>query len=167
MDVMDLGRMAIFADPTGAVFGVWQPGTFLGAGLVNEPGAISWNELNTRDAEAAKAFYGAVFGWAFEDKEMERTGTYTTIKRGRGARSAACSTWPAAVPDEVPAHWLVYFAVEDTDATLERGQGARRQRHVRADRHPRRPLRHRSPTRSARLRGDRAQRRKRWKTPDA
>ncbi len=49
MDVMDLGRMAIFADPAGAVFGVWQPGTFAGAGVVNEPGAISWNEVNTRD----------------------------------------------------------------------------------------------------------------------
>jgi predicted enzyme related to lactoylglutathione lyase len=49
MDVMELGRMAVFADPGGAVFGIWQPGTFHGAGLVNEPGALAWNELNTRD----------------------------------------------------------------------------------------------------------------------
>ncbi len=61
--VLDYGRMAVFADPTGAVFGIWQPGTFIGAELVNEPGALAWNELNTRDPEAAKAFYGAVFGW--------------------------------------------------------------------------------------------------------
>ncbi len=63
MEVLDLGKMAVFADPSGAVFGIWQPGTFIGAELVNEPGALSWNELNTRDPEAAKAFYGAVFGW--------------------------------------------------------------------------------------------------------
>src|SRR5215475_2151894 len=66
MDVMELGRMAVFADPTGAVFGIWQPGTFTGAGLVNEPGALAWNELNTRDLAASKDFYGAVFGWDFE-----------------------------------------------------------------------------------------------------
>ena len=65
MEVMDLGTMAVFADPAGAVFGVWQPGTFPGAGLVNEPGAIAWNELNTRDLAGAKEFYGAVFGWDF------------------------------------------------------------------------------------------------------
>ncbi len=82
MDVIDLGTMAVFADPSGAVFGVWQPGTFPGAGLVNEPGALSWNELNTRDVAGAKEFYGAVFGWAFEDQDMGETGTYTTISLG-------------------------------------------------------------------------------------
>jgi predicted enzyme related to lactoylglutathione lyase len=64
MDVMDIGRMAVFADPTGAVFGVWQPRTFAGADLVNEPNSLCWNEVLTRDAEANKAFYPAVFGWA-------------------------------------------------------------------------------------------------------
>ena len=77
MDVMELGRMAIFADPTGAVFGIWQPGTFAGAELVNEPGALAWNELNTRDPSAAKAFYGAVFGWGSRDNDMGEMGTYT------------------------------------------------------------------------------------------
>lgn len=122
MDVMDLGRMAIFADPTGAVFGVWQPGTFSGAGLVNEPGAISWNELNTRDAEAAKAFYGAVFSWAFEDMEMDGAGSYTTIKAGEKPVGGMLDMAEREVPDEVPAHWQVYFAVEDTDATIDRAK---------------------------------------------
>ncbi len=63
MDVMDIGRMAFFADPTGAVFGIWQPKTFTGADLVNEPGSLCWNEVLTRDADADKAFYPAVFGW--------------------------------------------------------------------------------------------------------
>jgi uncharacterized protein len=81
MDVLDLGRMAVFADPTGAVFGLWQPGSFIGAEVVNEAGGVLWNELNTRDTEAAKAFYRAVFGWGFDEREFE-TGTYNSIKLG-------------------------------------------------------------------------------------
>ena len=64
MDVTDLGRMAVFADPTGAVFGVWQPKAFAGADLVNEPVSLTWNEVHTRDTDADKAFYNSVFGWA-------------------------------------------------------------------------------------------------------
>jgi predicted enzyme related to lactoylglutathione lyase len=128
MDVMGLGWMAVFADPTGAVFGIWQPGTFPGAGVVNEPGALAWNELNTRDLEGAKAFYGAVFGWTFEDNDMGEAGTYTTILHGDGldgeilkVRSPVggiLNMTERGVPDEIPAHWQVYFAVEDTDATV-------------------------------------------------
>lgn len=117
MDVLDYGRMAFLSDPTGAVFGLWQPGKNIGAGLVNEPGAFSWSEINTRDPEAAKAFYGDVFGWSFEDKEFEGVGTYTTINVGEGAVGGLIDI-TGRVPDEVPANWLVYFAVEDTDATL-------------------------------------------------
>ena len=63
MDVLDVGRMAIFFDTVGAAISVWQPRQHIGSGLVNEPGSLCWNELTTRDAEGAKAFYGAVFGW--------------------------------------------------------------------------------------------------------
>jgi predicted enzyme related to lactoylglutathione lyase len=128
MDVMGLGKMAIFADPTGAVFGIWQPGTFPGAGLVNEPGALAWNELNTRDLGAAKAFYGAVFGWGFEEMKMGETETYTTILHGDGldgeilkVRSPVGGILDMderSVPAEIPAHWLAYFATEDADATV-------------------------------------------------
>jgi uncharacterized protein len=118
MDVMELGRMAIFADPTGAVFGIWQPATFQGAGLVNEPGALAWNELNTRDLEGAKAFYGAIFGWDFEDNDMGEMGTYTMINLGGNPIGGILNMVERGVPEEIPAHWLVYFAVEDTDATV-------------------------------------------------
>ncbi|HEX3173288.1 MAG TPA: VOC family protein [Solirubrobacterales bacterium] len=118
MDVMDLGRMAVFADPTGAVFGIWQPGTFVGAEIVNEPGGLSWNELNTRDPEAAKAFYGAVFGWDFQVDDMGEMGTYTTLKRGEDMVGGMLNMAERGVPEEVPAHWQLYFAVEDTDATV-------------------------------------------------
>jgi predicted enzyme related to lactoylglutathione lyase len=119
MDVMDLGKMAVFADPTGAVFGIWQPGTFQGAGVVSEPGAIAWNELNTRDLAGAKEFYGAVFGWGFRDDDMGEAGSYTTILLGESMVGGILDMAEREVPEMVPAHWQVYFAVEDTDATIE------------------------------------------------
>ncbi len=124
MEVLDLGKMAVFADPTGAVFGIWQPGTFIGAEIVTEPGALSWNELNTRDPGSAKAFYGAVFGWGFEDNDMGEMGTYTTLKLGDDMVGGMLDMGPRGVPEQVPAHWQVYFAVEDTDATVEQAKGA-------------------------------------------
>ena len=122
MEVLDLGSMAVFADPSGAVFGVWQPNTFIGAGLVNEPGALSWNELNTRDVGGAKAFYGAVFGWTFEDNDMGEAGRYTTIKLGEDMVGGILDMGERGVPEQVPAHWQVYFAVEDTDAAIEQAK---------------------------------------------
>jgi uncharacterized protein len=122
MDVMGLGRMAIFADPSGAVFGIWQPGTFLGAGLVNEPGALAWNELNTRDLEGAKSFYGAIFGWGFEENDMGEMGKYTTITLGGNPVGGILDMGERQVPEEVPPHWLAYFATEDTDATIEQAK---------------------------------------------
>lgn len=124
MDVLELGRMAVFADPTGAAFGVWQPGAFAGAGLVNEPGAIAWNELNTRDLSAAKEFYGAVFGWAFDDQEMDGGETYSMIVLGERPVGGVLDLVAREVPEVVPAHWQVYFGVEDTDATIEAARAA-------------------------------------------
>src|SRR5574338_324419 len=71
MDVMDLGRMAILADPTGAGIGIWQPGTFAGVETDNGPGAYCWSELLTSDTTAAAAFYAEVFGWTARTSEGE------------------------------------------------------------------------------------------------
>ena len=60
--------MAVFADPVGAVFGLWQPKEHIGAQLANEPGTYCWSELITTDLDASKAFYGAVFGWGAEEQ---------------------------------------------------------------------------------------------------
>jgi uncharacterized protein len=119
MSVLDYGRMAVLADPTGAVFGIWQPGVNKGAELVNEPGAFSWSEINTRDPETAKAFYGDVFVWSFEDKEFEGAGAYTTVSVN-GNSIGGLVDITDRLPAEIPAHWLVYFAVEDIDAALGR-----------------------------------------------
>ncbi len=116
MDVSDIGRMAVFADPTGAAIGVWQPKTFIGAELANEAGALTWNELNTRDLAAAKTFYPEVFGWEPHDADMGEM-TYTEWKLGDNT-VAGMMPMPDMVPAEVPAHWLVYFGVDDTDAAV-------------------------------------------------
>ena len=118
MDVLDVGRMAIFTDDDGVFFSVWQAGTHPGAELVNEPGSLSWNELNTRNADAAKAFYSAVFGWTSETGESP-TMTYTQWYRDGDVVGGMLHMGPQ-IPAEVPAHWLVYFAVDGTDAAVEK-----------------------------------------------
>ncbi|HTR74759.1 MAG TPA: VOC family protein [Solirubrobacterales bacterium] len=123
MDVMGLGKMAVFTDPTGAVCGIWQPGTFVGAELVNEDGAFGWNELGTRDVPAATEFYGAVFGWTVEEQEMPGMGTYHVWKDGEAVRGGMIDMTGMA-PDEAPPHWLVYFTVPDADAAAETTKAA-------------------------------------------
>ncbi len=126
-DVFDAGRMAVLADPAGAVFQVWQAGQHKGAGLVNEPGALAWNELTTRDPESSKEFYGKVFGW--QTSEMASEGPPYTIWHNAGVEVTQGTgmagmmpmvgdQWPA----DLPSHWMVYFAVDDTDATVDRCQ---------------------------------------------
>jgi uncharacterized protein len=116
-DVLDVGRMAIFADPTGAVFGVWQPKLHKGAELVNEPNTWCWNELLTTDVGKAKAFYGAVFGWGSVTHEGAMP--YTEWQIG-GNTLGGMMPKPPMMPAEVPPHWLTYFAVTDTDATVKK-----------------------------------------------
>jgi predicted enzyme related to lactoylglutathione lyase len=118
MAVSTFGRMAIFTDPEGAFFGIWEPGDFAGAELVNEPGALAWNELNTGNAAAAKEFYGRVFGWEFEDRETENADSYVICMIGDG-QVGGMLEMSDQVPAEVPPHWGTYFAVEDADAAIE------------------------------------------------
>ena len=120
--------MAVIADPEGAVFGIWQPGSFSGAELVNEPGSLSWNELNTRDPEAAESFYGDLFGWSFAEMDMGESGSYTTMHLPGAAEDdqgiAGLLDMRGRVPDEVPPHWTTYFTIADLDASLEAAKGA-------------------------------------------
>lgn len=113
--VMQFGRVAVAADPTGAVFGLWQAGQHQGAEIVNEPGTVVWNECLTRDFEAAKAFYTTVFGYTAQDMSGEGF-TYATLEVDGQTVGGLGDLGPAA-PAEVPAHWMTYFAVQDTGAT--------------------------------------------------
>jgi predicted enzyme related to lactoylglutathione lyase len=118
MDVLDVGRMAVFMDPVGAAFSVWQPKLHAGAGLVNEPGTLSWNELITTDLDASAAFYGAVFGWGTET-HGEGPGAYTEWQLA-GRSVGGMMLKPPMMPAEVPPMWGVYFAVADTDVAVAR-----------------------------------------------
>ena len=122
MDVMEAGRMAVFADPAGAVFGIWQPGEHKGAQLVNEPNTYCWSELVTTDVEEAKGFYKSVFGWGAETHGEAGPGGYTEWQLGGGSIGGMMAK-PPMTPAEVPSHWMVYFAVDDTDAMLEKAKG--------------------------------------------
>jgi uncharacterized protein len=118
MDVLDVGRMSFFADPMGAVIGVWQAKAHKGAGIINEPGTLTWNELVTTDTDEAQRFYEKVFGWGTVT-HGEGVGAYTEFQVS-GRSIAGMMLKPPEMPEEVPPYWGVYFAVADTDAAAKR-----------------------------------------------
>ena len=139
-DIPGSGRMAVFTDPEGAFFCVWQAKEHKGARIVNEHGSLNFNDLNTRDVDGAKRFYGAVFGWqalelsgGFQAWTLPGYGDY--LERGdpdlrkRMAESGAPAGFEDVVasivplgdePPDVPAHWNVTFAVDEADAIAEK-----------------------------------------------
>jgi uncharacterized protein len=130
-DLLDAARIGVFADPAGAVFGVWQPGEHRGAQLVNEPGAWSISQLSTRDPEGSKAFYGAVFGWETDTFDMGEG--EVTLWRLPGyvggepeqpvSREVVGVMVPISgdrSPEDVSAHWSVDFWVDDVDAAADK-----------------------------------------------
>ena len=139
-DVMDAGRMAVFTDPEGAVFCVWQANQNKGAQLVNEHGTVNFNDLNTRDPEGAKSFYGSVFGWqtlelpgGFEMWTLPGYGDHLERDNPELRKNMAEMDAPKGFEDVVaslvpigddqpdtPPHWNVTFAVDDADAIAEK-----------------------------------------------
>jgi predicted enzyme related to lactoylglutathione lyase len=139
-DVMDAGRMAVFSDPEGAVFCVWQAKQNKGAQIVNEHGALNFNGLNSRNAEAAKRFYGSVFGWrtltlpgGFEMWTLPGYGDY--LERDNpglrqrvaemggtpGFEDVVASIQPVTADRrDVPAHWSVTFGADDAEAVAKK-----------------------------------------------
>ena len=115
------GRMAVLQDPTGAFVCINQQQNHPGAQLVNEPGAWTWNNLLTRDLEGAQDFYGQVFGWTAIHNEEAPPGILMWQVEGQ--------RWPEGMaglmemtddmPSEMPAHWQVYFIVENADQAIE------------------------------------------------
>ncbi|MFD3519196.1 VOC family protein [Streptomyces sp. NPDC058653] len=113
MDVMDLGRMSVIADPTGAVVGLWQAGSFDGAGIVNEHGALVWNELTTADIPAASAFYSSVLPLTTARSEAPGAEGYVEFKVD--GREVGGIMDPERLQPGVPPHWRPYFNVDDVD----------------------------------------------------
>ncbi|MEP7035635.1 MAG: VOC family protein [Dermatophilaceae bacterium] len=118
MDVMSAGRMAFGMDPTGGPYGIWQAGDHKGVGVFNEPGALIWNELMTGDYEGAKAFYGSVFGYEYEQMGDGTKFQYSTIRSSDGKVVGGIGAMGAEVPADMTPQWTTYFNVADTDATV-------------------------------------------------
>ena len=116
-DVMEYGRMAVIADPTGAIFCVWEPGTNIGAHLLGEPGAMSWTELLTNDTDKAGAFYAELFGYALTPFGPD--GSYTVFTKGETQIAGMMKP-----PMEMPPNWGVYFTTEDVDGVTEKVKAA-------------------------------------------
>lgn len=122
-DVLAAGRMAVLRDPQGAWLAVWQPKEHIGAGLVNEPGAMVLNQLNTGDPDAAARFYSGLFGWTVTQVAAEPQ-AYWGIHNGETLNGGMMAL-PPGLP--APPHWLVYFTAADLDAaaaTVAREGGA-------------------------------------------
>lgn len=113
-DVLEAGRMAVIQDPQGAFFMAWEPRRHVGAGLVNAPGALSWNELASPDLDASAAFYRDLFGWGIAPFE-ESPQPYLSIRNGEANNGGIRELQPPEPP-----HWLVYLATGDLDAALAR-----------------------------------------------
>jgi len=139
-DVMDFGRMAEFTDPEGTAFCVWQAKEHQGARIVNEHGSLNFNDLNTRDVEGAKSFYGSVFGWQtlelgdgfqmwtlpgygdhLEESNPDLRKNQTEVGAPEGFEDVVASIIPMGddQPDVAP-HWGVTFAVDDADAVADK-----------------------------------------------
>ncbi|MBE2202642.1 MAG: VOC family protein [Anaerolinea sp.] len=115
MDAMSAGRMTLVQDPTGAAFGVWQPKEHIGAQLVNSPNTLIWNELQTRDKAAAKAFYTQVFDWGYAE-DANGYGMFKVGERVQAGMMQMDESWDA----NIPANWAVYFMVADVAAAAAR-----------------------------------------------
>jgi predicted enzyme related to lactoylglutathione lyase len=119
LDVFTMGRMSVIKDPTGAVFSIWQPGTNKGTGIEHVPGTICWADLSTPDQEKGAEFYRKVFGWEIAPGEHDSSG-YLHIKNGEhfiGGVPAAAQRDPNSPP-----HWLIYFLVDDCDASTAKAK---------------------------------------------
>jgi predicted enzyme related to lactoylglutathione lyase len=116
-DVMDSGRMAVAQDPTGGTFGLWQAGRHFGAALVNEPGALTFNQLNSSDPEAAARFYENALGWKVDSVDTGGGPPYWSIEN-QGALNGGVMELPPDSP--APSHWLAYFVADDLDAAVGR-----------------------------------------------
>jgi predicted enzyme related to lactoylglutathione lyase len=116
VDVMQLGRMAFIQDPTGAVLGLWEPGSLFGAELDNTYGARSWSELQTRNTKAASRFYQDLFGWTARTSKSVMDGRYTLFEldgKEIGGMIELDAEWGS-----MPPNWSIYFGVEDCDRSV-------------------------------------------------
>ena len=119
-DVMEQGRMAIAIDPVGAQFGLWQAGTFVGAGLVDQLGALLRNDLVTPTPEPARGFYAAVFDFTLDGNPDLPGLDFTFLRRPDGHEIGGI----VGVPSAAASSWGTLFEVADTDAAVASARAA-------------------------------------------
>ncbi|GGM84710.1 VOC family protein [Dactylosporangium sucinum] len=120
MEIPQNGRMLFATDPSGAAFGAWEPGRHTGSQLFDENGALCWAEVNTREPTVADFFYHGLFG--YRQTRIDGGGEhfdYSAWSLG-GADPVAGRLTMTPAWEGVPAHWMVYFATDDTDRAAER-----------------------------------------------
>lgn len=120
-DVMDIGRMAVLRDPTGAVFSIWQAKKHSGIGASGD-GTFCWADLNTTDPARAAKFYSDVFGWQVSKGENDPSG-YLHIKNGEHFIGGMPPAGRSA--SQAPPHWMLYFAVSDVSASVAKASGSK------------------------------------------
>lgn len=117
-DVMEHGRMAMVQDPGGAAFALWEPKRHPGVGVYGETGALGWTELATNDPDAARAFYGALFGWTAAEEDVGMP--YTIFSRDGQMVGGMYRLTPEMAG--MPPSWSPYFVVDDADASADRAR---------------------------------------------
>jgi len=120
-DVMDVGRMAVLQDPTGAVFCIWEAKKHIGAKVINEPGALCWTELTTSDTKAAEKFYTGLFGWTPKHSSPGAPMEYTEFSIN-GVPSIGMMAKPKEMPAHIPSYWMPYFQVSGVDASTAKAK---------------------------------------------
>ncbi len=118
-DVMEVGRMAVLQDPSGATISFWQGKQHFGVGTTREPGSLCWSELFSTNPTKAGAFYAKTLEWETSSHDMGPMGTYTLFSRAGEGKQGQIGGMMAMPPHMagVPSHWLTYFAVADVDAS--------------------------------------------------
>jgi predicted enzyme related to lactoylglutathione lyase len=119
-DILDAGRTAVVRDPAGAALAVWQADTFAGAGRVNEPGCLTWNELATNDTAGALIFYNGLFAWTSEEWDTGGGPPYTVIRVGDRTNGGVRALSPPEEQSGAPPYWFPYFATESMESTTDR-----------------------------------------------
>jgi predicted enzyme related to lactoylglutathione lyase len=116
IEVPAKGHMAVATDPTGAVFGLWQPREHRGFELIGAAGSPVWHQLTTRGYGAALDFYRDVLGWQTEPVSDTHEFRYSTARFGDEELLGVMDG--AALPEEIPPNWVIFFGAEDVDKTL-------------------------------------------------
>jgi predicted enzyme related to lactoylglutathione lyase len=121
LDAMSAGRYAVAKDPQGAVFGLWQAATHIGATYAGGPGQVVWPELATRDAAGSAAFYKALFGWGTKPESGVEAAPYTEWQQnGRSVGGMLPMNGPQW--ENIPPKWGCYVVVADCDERAAKAQ---------------------------------------------